>query len=95
MAVVDITVVDRHPHIKLGSDHLQVWHRMRADTAIFPGLWLYGAYVYIFNHPYYFHNASYTTDSAFLLVTCLCQQYNACGCDDDGNTSYLDSLLGD
>jgi hypothetical protein len=28
-------------------------------------------------------------------VTCLCQQYQACGCDDDGNTSYLDSLLGD
>ena len=28
VAVVDITAVDRHPHIKLGSDHLQVWHRM-------------------------------------------------------------------
>ena len=30
-----------------------------------------------------------------LPVTCLCDQYSACGCDDDGNTSYIDSLLGD
>jgi len=28
-------------------------------------------------------------------VTCLCDQYSACGCDDDGHTSYIDSLLGD
>lgn len=67
----------------------------RAGTAIFPSLWLYGAYAYNFNHPYHFHNASNITDSAYRLVTCLCQQYNACGCDDDGSTSYLDTLLED
>lgn len=69
-----------------------------AGLGIFPGLWLYGAYAYNFNHPYYFHNASNTTDSKnneSLPVTCLCDQYSACGCDDDGNTSYIDSLLGD
>jgi len=68
-----------------------------AGLAIFPGLWLYGAYAYNFQHPYYYHNASNTTDSnnESLPVTCLCDQYSACGCDDDGNTSYIDSLLGD
>ena len=69
-----------------------------AGLAIFPGLWLYGAYAYNFHHPYYFHNASNTTDSRnneSLPVTCLCQQYSACGCDDNGNTTYIDSLLGD
>lgn len=30
-----------------------------------------------------------------LPVTCLCQQYNACGCDDNGNTTYLDTIVGD
>lgn len=29
-----------------------------------------------------------------LPVTCLCQQYNPCGCDDNGNTTYVGSLLG-
>lgn len=28
-------------------------------------------------------------------MTCLCQEYNACGCDDNGNTTYLDSIIGD
>ena len=59
---------------------------------------MYGAYAYNFNHPYYFHNASNTTDSKnneSLPVTCVCEQYSACGCDDNGNTTYIDSLLGD
>ena len=27
-------------------------------------------------------------------MTCLCQMYSACGCDDNGNSTYLDELLG-
>jgi hypothetical protein len=27
-------------------------------------------------------------------VTCLCAQYQECGCDDNGNTTFLDSLIG-
>lgn len=27
-------------------------------------------------------------------MTCLCQEYQACGCDDNGNTTYIDDLLG-
>lgn len=63
----------------------------------FPGLWLYGAYAYPWQHPYYFHNRS-ANDSAgrnqSLPVTCLCQQYSVCGCDDNNNSTYLDGLLG-
>ncbi|KAH7391313.1 hypothetical protein BKA64DRAFT_99931 [Cadophora sp. MPI-SDFR-AT-0126] len=28
-------------------------------------------------------------------VTCLCAQYAVCGCDDDGNYTFLDSIIGD
>jgi len=28
-------------------------------------------------------------------VTCLCAMYAECGCDDNGNTTFLDSLIGD
>lgn len=28
-------------------------------------------------------------------VTCLCAAYAECGCDDSGNTTFLDSLIGD
>jgi hypothetical protein len=28
-------------------------------------------------------------------VTCLCAAYQECGCDDSGNTTFLDSLIGD
>lgn len=27
-------------------------------------------------------------------MTCLCQMYSACGCDDNSNSTYLDSVLG-
>ena len=28
-----------------------------------------------------------------LPVTCVCAQYSACGCDDNDNSTYVDSLL--
>lgn len=28
-------------------------------------------------------------------MTCLCDQYSACGCDDNDNLTYLDSIVGD
>ena len=61
---------------------------------IFPGLWLAGAYGYNFNHPYRFRNSSNANSSESLPVVCLCEEYRACGCDDDGNTTYIDDLVG-
>lgn len=69
-----------------------------AGLLIFPGLWLYGAYEYNYDHPYSFHNASNASQPAgqneTLPVTCLCQMYSACGCDNNDNTTYLDSIIG-
>ena len=69
-------------------------------AAIFSGLWLYGAYEYPYDQSYAYHNDS-ERDSAnpngtneTLPVTCLCQQYSACGCDNPDNSTYIDSLLG-
>lgn len=28
-------------------------------------------------------------------MQCLCAEYAVCGCDDNGNTTFLDSLIGD
>ena len=61
---------------------------------IFPGLWLAGAYGYNFNHPYQFRNSSNANRNESLPVVCLCEEYRACGCDDDGNTTYIDELVG-
>ena len=69
-----------------------------AALGIFPGLWLYSVYAYPYNHDYSFHNRTNTSQpkgqNETLPVTCLCQQYSACGCDNNTDTSYLDSLVG-
>jgi len=66
-----------------------------AALGIFPGLWLYGAYEYDYNHPYNFHNRSDpNSQNESLPVTCLCQQYSACGCDDTNDSTFLDSVVG-
>lgn len=62
---------------------------------IFPGLWLYGVYAYNYNHPYSFRNRTGTNLNETLPVTCLCQQYSACGCDDANNSTFLDGIIGD
>lgn len=52
----------------------------------FPGLWLYGAYAYPYGYGYhYYHDGQNRTSN----VTCLCQEYQVCGCDPDGNQTAL------
>lgn len=71
-----------------------------AALGIFPGLWLYGAYAYPYSHPYNYRNQTAanstnpngTTES--LPVQCLCEQYSACGCDDNDNSTFIDSVIG-
>ena len=69
-----------------------------AALGIFPGLWLYGAYEYNYDHGYSYHNRTNTSEpqgqNETIPVTCLCQMYSACGCDNNSNTTYLDSLVG-
>jgi hypothetical protein len=68
--------------------------------AVFSGLWAYGAYEYIYDHPYTFLNQSASSPNSASganetkPIFCLCAQYEECGCDDNGNTTFLNSLVG-
>lgn len=61
-------------------------------VAFFPALWLYSSiYAYPYNYNYRYRNTTGQNDS--IPVTCLCQQYSVCGCDNNGNTTNLDQLV--
>lgn len=60
--------------------------------AFFPGIWLFGAYAYHNTHAYNYHNNT-SNQNQSLPITCLCQEYSVCGCDDNGNSTYIDSLV--
>lgn len=60
--------------------------------AFFPGIWLFGAYMYPFHHGYPYHNRT-SDKNETLPITCLCQQYSVCGCENNNNSTYLDSLV--
>ncbi|KAF2119470.1 hypothetical protein BDV96DRAFT_642492 [Lophiotrema nucula] len=69
-----------------------------AAALIFPGLWLYSVYPY-YLHPYSFYNRTYVNDTVnglnqTLPVTCLCQDYAVCGCDNNDNAQYINDLVG-
>jgi hypothetical protein len=60
----------------------------------FPGAWLYGAYAY--DYQITFMNQS--AKNPFKQnrdVSCLCQQYQVCGCDDNQNAAYIKDIVGD
>lgn len=67
-------------------------------VGLLPGLWLYNVYPYHYNNPYRFTNQSATNatnpngTNSSLPVTCLCQEFNPCGCDE--NDTVLKELVG-
>ncbi|KAF2427249.1 hypothetical protein EJ08DRAFT_689017 [Tothia fuscella] len=61
--------------------------------AFFPGIWLYGAYMYPYSYPYSYYNASSRANQT-KPVRCICQQYSDCGCDDNDDPSYMRDLIG-
>ncbi|KAI0402865.1 hypothetical protein F4802DRAFT_336021 [Xylaria palmicola] len=81
----------------------------RSGSGILPGLlvgaalggvafagyaYLHGAYVYPYTHQYWYHNAT-TNMNETKPVICLCDPYNPCACDDNGNQTYFRSVIGD
>ncbi|KAI0149869.1 hypothetical protein F4776DRAFT_603609 [Hypoxylon sp. NC0597] len=56
--------------------------------------WAYGAYVYPYRHPYWYYNTTNQRNET-KPVTCLCDYYETCGCDDNGNQTYFNSVIGD
>ncbi|KAH8682452.1 hypothetical protein BX600DRAFT_44690 [Xylariales sp. PMI_506] len=55
--------------------------------------WALGAYSYPYAHPYVFHNVT-TNQNETKPVECLCRQDQECGCDDNTDTTYLSSVIG-
>jgi hypothetical protein len=64
-----------------------------AGLAFWPGVWLYGAYMYPYSHPYRFHNETSDEDEERDVI-CACARYAQCACDDNNNTAYYDELIG-
>lgn len=60
--------------------------------AFFPGLWMHPVYAYPFTHPYYYVNQT-TNQNQSIPVTCLCEEYAECGCDNNQNSTYYESLF--
>ncbi|KAL4875515.1 hypothetical protein BJY04DRAFT_163315 [Aspergillus karnatakaensis] len=63
-----------------------------AALAFFPGLWLYGAQVYPYDNRYHYRNETNNRNES-LPVVCLCEQYKTCGCDDNNNSTYYESIF--
>ncbi|KAI1378632.1 hypothetical protein F4677DRAFT_373554 [Hypoxylon crocopeplum] len=55
--------------------------------------WAYGAYLYPYSHHYWYHNTTNNRNET-KPVTCLCDYYEVCGCDDNGNQTYFNSVIG-
>ncbi|KAF5673725.1 hypothetical protein FDENT_10171 [Fusarium denticulatum] len=64
-----------------------------AALAFWPGVWLYGAYMYPYSHPYHYHNDTSDEDEE-RDVLCGCSRYEYCACDDNNSTQYFDELIG-
>ncbi|KAI2472570.1 hypothetical protein F4781DRAFT_343416 [Annulohypoxylon bovei var. microspora] len=54
----------------------------------------YGAYAYPYTHQYWYRNATNNKNET-KPVTCVCDYYETCGCDDNGNQTYFNSVIGD
>jgi hypothetical protein len=56
-------------------------------------LWISGAYLYNYNNPYRFYNQTSEQDES-KAVTCACKPDLPCGCEENGDSKYLDELIG-
>lgn len=65
-----------------------------AALAFFPGLWLFGAYAYALHDGYGYYDRRSGRNGTIPIV-CLCQEYSVCGCDDNNNSTYMNSLFKD
>lgn len=64
-----------------------------AALAFWPGLWLGGAYLYHYHNPYYYRNHTNNKDEEREVI-CGCAKESVCGCDENNNTDYITSLIG-
>lgn len=76
-AVVPYTAGQRSPTRSVAPFLLPI-----AAIGFFPGIWLYSAYAYPYGYGYGWRDGARNRTAN---VTCLCQEYSVCGCDDDPN----------
>ncbi|KAJ5180782.1 hypothetical protein N7492_003992 [Penicillium capsulatum] len=63
-----------------------------AVAFLLPAAWAYGAYAYPYHHNYHYYNETNHQNSS-MPVVCVCQEYQECGCDDNNNSTYYESLF--
>ncbi|CAG7948128.1 unnamed protein product [Penicillium olsonii] len=63
-----------------------------AALGFFPGIWLYSAYAYPYSHNYHYYNQDEHKNETYPVI-CVCQEYSECGCDDNTNRTYYESLF--
>jgi hypothetical protein len=63
-----------------------------AALGIFPGLWLYSVYAYPYHYPYHYYNSNAHKNETYNVI-CLCEEYAECGCENNNNSTYYDSLF--
>ncbi|WQF87293.1 hypothetical protein CDEST_12307 [Colletotrichum destructivum] len=64
-----------------------------AALAFWPGLWLAGAHMYPYSHPYRYYNQT-ARENQTKAVLCGCADDLPCGCEENNATDYMNSLLG-
>ncbi|EKV11349.1 putative glycine-rich protein [Penicillium digitatum] len=63
-----------------------------AALGFLPGLLLYSAYAYPYNQHYNYYNDNDRQNES-LPIVCVCQEYSECGCDNNNNRTYYESLF--
>lgn len=63
------------------------------SLAFWPGVWYHPAYLYPYNNPWSYRNST-TGNNETKPVTCGCDAYQVCGCEDNNNTDYVNSVIG-
>ncbi|KAF2758545.1 hypothetical protein EJ05DRAFT_537894 [Pseudovirgaria hyperparasitica] len=67
-----------------------------ALSALFVGTFAYGAYMYPYGSRYTFRNVSAGQNGTTTLpVKCICAAFLSCGCDENTDQTYINSLVGD
>ncbi|KAF7543168.1 hypothetical protein G7Z17_g10960 [Cylindrodendrum hubeiense] len=61
--------------------------------AFWPGVWLYGAYMYHYPNPYRYYNETSKANETREVI-CGCARFSVCGCDNNNDTAYYDELIG-
>ncbi|KAF2839306.1 hypothetical protein M501DRAFT_992277 [Patellaria atrata CBS 101060] len=61
---------------------------------VFPGLWLYGAYIYDYPRQITYFNESANANETN-AVQCWCSRFLVCSCDENDEDDYVQDLIGD